>query len=56
MATKNQERKRKGLKSYGGLKENGLHRPTRSGTIRTCGLVGIGVALLEEVCHCGDEL
>ena len=23
-----------------------------SGTIRSCGLVGEGVALLEEVCHC----
>jgi hypothetical protein len=22
-----------------------------SGTIRRCGLVGVGVALLEEVCH-----
>jgi hypothetical protein len=25
----------------------------RNGTIRRCGLVGVGVALLEEVCHCG---
>ena len=24
-----------------------------STTIRRCGLVRIGVALLEEVCHCG---
>jgi hypothetical protein len=24
-----------------------------SGTIRKCGLVGVGVVLLEEVCHCG---
>jgi hypothetical protein len=24
-----------------------------SGTIR-CDLVGVGMALLEEVCHCGD--
>jgi hypothetical protein len=24
-----------------------------SGTIRSCGLVGLGVALLEEICHCG---
>jgi hypothetical protein len=23
-----------------------------SGTIRRCGLVGVGVALLKEVCHC----
>ena len=26
------------------------------GTIRRCGLVGVGVALLEEVCHCGHGL
>ena len=26
---------------------------TGSGTIRRCGFVGVGVALLEEVCHCG---
>ena len=25
-----------------------------SGTIRRCGLDGVGVAFLEEVCHCGD--
>ena len=24
-----------------------------NGTIRRCGLVGVGVVLLEEVCHCG---
>jgi len=27
-----------------------------NGTTRRCGLVGVGVALLEEVCHCGDGL
>ena len=27
-----------------------------SGTIRRCGLVGVDVALLEEVCHCRGEL
>ena len=27
-----------------------------SGTIITCGLVGVGVALLEKVCHYGDIL
>ena len=33
----------------------GLNMPRpRSGTIRKCGLVGVGVVLLEEVCHCGD--
>ena len=26
------------------------------GTIRRCGLVEVGVALLEEVCHCGGGL
>ena len=24
-----------------------------SGTIRRCGLVGVGVTLFDEVCHCG---
>jgi hypothetical protein len=28
----------------------------RNGTIRKCGHVGVGVALLEEVCHCGGGL
>ena len=23
-----------------------------NGTIRRCGLIGVGVAFLEEVCHC----
>ena len=32
----------------GGLKENAL---PGSGTFRRCGFVGVGVALLEEVCH-----
>jgi hypothetical protein len=27
-----------------------------SGMIRRCGLVGVGVVLLEEVCHCGHGL
>jgi hypothetical protein len=27
-----------------------------SGTIRKCGLVGVGMALLEEVCHFGGGL
>jgi len=30
--------------------------PIQSGTIRRCGQVGVGVALLKEVCHCGGEL
>jgi hypothetical protein len=35
----------------GGLNENGLSRHIGNGPIRRCGLVGVGVALLEEVCH-----
>jgi hypothetical protein len=27
-----------------------------SGNISRCGLVGVGVALLEEMCHCGGGL
>jgi hypothetical protein len=30
--------------------------PMRNGTIRRCGLVSLGVALLEEVHHCGVRL
>jgi hypothetical protein len=30
--------------------------PMGNGTIRRCGLVGIGVALLEETCHCTGRL
>jgi hypothetical protein len=30
--------------------------PIGSSTIRRCGHVGIGVALMEEVCHCGGGL
>lgn len=41
---------------YGSLNENGVHRPTGSGTIRKCGTVGVGTALLGEVCHCGQAL
>ena len=54
-----------GYKAYGGQRVEcgGLNRyspyrlmcvdtwPTESGTIRWCGLVGVSVALLEEVCH-----
>lgn len=31
----------------------GHHKFTGSCTIRRCALVGIGMTLLEEVCHCG---
>lgn len=28
----------------------------QSDTIRRCGIAGVGLALLKEVCHCGGEL
>ena len=46
--------------SYGDLNRYDPHRcmclsawPIKSGSIRRCGLVGVGVVLLEEGCHCG---
>ena len=33
-----------------------IHKLTGSGAIRRCGFVGVGMALLEEVCHCGGRL
>ena len=42
------------LDRCGGLKEN--DPPKGSGTIRRCGFVGVGEALLEEVCHYGSGL
>ena len=30
--------------------------PIGSGSIWTCGFVGIGVALVQEVCHCVGRL
>lgn len=36
----------------GGVNKNGLHRLIGSVTNRRCGLVSIGVAVLEEACHC----
>ena len=38
----------------GGLNNKGPHRPMGSSTIRRCGLVGEGVALLDGVCHGGQ--
>ena len=35
----------------GGLNKNVPHRLMESGTIKKSGFVGVGVALLEEVCH-----
>jgi hypothetical protein len=40
----------------GGLCKNGLLRPIGSGTISRYGLAGVGVASLEDVCHCGRSL
>ena len=46
----------------GGRKEECLQKdleyawPMRGGTIRRCGLVGVGMALLEEIGHCGGGL
>ena len=40
----------------GALSVTGPHNLTGSGSIRSCGFVGVGVTLLEEVCHCGDGL
>ena len=38
------------------FESNDLYRVTGSGTLRRCGHVGVGVALLEEVCHWGVDL
>jgi hypothetical protein len=40
--------------TYGGqgLEYGGLNIVPGSGTIRRCSFVGVGVAFLEEVCHC----
>jgi hypothetical protein len=47
----------------GGLNRNGPYRLMclnawliGSGAIKICGLVRAGMALLEEVCHCGGRL
>ena len=48
------------LQAYGsGMWEaecNQAHNLIGSGTIRRCGFVGVGMALLEEVRHCGCGL
>ena len=43
----------KDIVDCGDLKENA---PKGSATIRRCGLVGVGVALLEDTCHCEGGL
>ena len=40
----------------GSLNVIGSHNLIGSGTIRRCGFVGVGMTLLEEMCHCGDRL
>ena len=40
----------------GSLNVIGSHKLIGSGTISRCGFVGVSVALLEEVCHCGGGL
>lgn len=35
------------------MKMTPLHRLMESGTVRRCGIVEVGVDLLEEVCHWG---
>ena len=45
-----------GLRDCDNLNVNYPYMPTGSGTIRRCGFVEVGVALLEEACHCGGEL
>jgi hypothetical protein len=45
---KNPDKKQPGCD---GLNENGPHRLIAKGIIRRRGLIGVGVALLEEVCH-----
>jgi len=37
----------------GSLDKNGPHRATGTGTLKRCDLVGVGVALFEELCHWG---
>jgi hypothetical protein len=41
---------------FAGLNEKFFHWLIGSNTIRRCGFVGIGVALLEEMCHWGWAL
>jgi hypothetical protein len=45
------------LNSFGSHKLLNLNAwPLRSGTVRRCGYARVGVAMLEEVCHCGSRL
>jgi hypothetical protein len=40
-------------RNCGSINKNGPNRPIGSGTIETLSLVGVSVALLEELCHMG---
>lgn len=40
----------------GGLNAVGPQNLVGSGTVRRCGFAGMGIAWLEEVCHCGVGL
>ena len=44
------------LARCGSLNVTDSHNLTVNGTFRSCGLVEVGVALLEKVCHYGDSL
>ena len=41
---------------HGSLKAISSHKVIEDGTSGRCGLVGVAMSLLEEVCHCGDRL
>ena len=41
---------------YGSLNVFGPHKFIENGSTRKCGMVGVDMALLEEVCHCGSGL
>jgi len=43
--------KQTGRGAWWGLNENGPHRFVGNGIVRRYGLIRVGVALLEEVCH-----
>ena len=41
---------------YGSLNVIGLNDPNENGTIRRCGLVEVGMTLLEKVCNYGGRI
>lgn len=49
-------RKLKSFLSYIAELEGSPRHWDGRGTLRRCGLVGVGVVLWEEVCHCGFGL